>query len=278
MIYDKTGNILQEVYNINPMSLSTAYDKDGNQVFGGGSVSNFIVMTYNIQYFSGINSQQSMQQHIINTYNADIIGLQELGTTGNIPSVGAAVLTEYPYKHIGVQTNKTALVSKKLLSNVMSGVFTNQLSETRGYQKAYIQVGGKTVCWINTHLEYQQNSVQYAQMKEVFDMAEEEDYVIITGDFNSDCMSVSDSDYIGLYKPFIDAGYKVANCSAETGFTKTWTNSTTATSTNEMTDPTDSIIVSSNIEIVSVVFDPTKFSNLDGNPIDHIAVIAYLSI
>ena len=277
MIYNKSGNELNTVYNVGSQSVETAYDVSGNIVFGGLDY-DLTVMTYNIQYFGGINSQTTMQQHIIDTYDADVIGLQELGTSGSMPSVGSAVLTEYPYKYIGVQTNKTALVSKTELSNIASAVFTNQASETRGYQKAYISFAGKNICWINTHLEYISDSVKYAQMGEIFTLADDEDYVIITGDFNSECEAITDNDYIGLYKQFVDAGYNLANCSVDAGFTKTWTNSATATSTNDLTYATDSIITSGNIDIVSVTFDPTKFSYLDGNPIDHIPVIARLKI
>ena len=86
------------------------------------------------------------------------------------------------------------------------------------------------------------------------------------------------SDYIGIFKPFVDAGYNLANSTTEKGFTKTWTTSATATSTAEMTYPCDNIITSSNIDINSVVFDDTKFSYLNGQSIDHIPLIAEVTI
>lgn len=275
-IYDLDGNPIQIAYDADGDPLSEAYDLDGNPLYETDN--HLTVMTYNPQWFRGINAQQAMQNTIIQNNNPDIIGFQEFSRDGTVGTVASNMLTNYRYDYMSEHYNYMYLASKLPLQNVVVADFVNQRGETRAYMKCEINVGGKTVTWINTHLDYQYDSTQYAQMQEIFAIAEQAEYCIITGDFNNWATSISDADYIGLYKPFVDAGYNLANCTALRGFTKTWTDSTTATSPAEMTYPTDNIITSSNISIDSVVFDTTKFSYLDGNPIDHIPIIAHLTV
>lgn len=281
-VYDVDGNVLTAVYDIDGSLLTQAYDVDGNPLIVSDP-DTLKVMTYNPQWFTKINSQQMMQSAIINNNNADIIGFQEFSKTTTIPSVASNALANYSTLILSNHYNYNAVASKYALSDMTIADFSAQDSyesanETRCYMKSYITIGTKRICWINTHLCYHSNVAQYAQMAEVFDMAQLEDYVIITGDFNSWALSINDDDYIGLFKPFVDARYNLANSTALRGFTKTWGDSTTAASTSDLTYPTDNIITSRNILIDSVTFDTTKFSYLDGNPIDHIPVIAELSI
>ena len=275
MIYNVNGAQLNTAYDVEGEELEQAYDVNGNQLIEP-IAAGFAVMTYNVQWFSGLNANQSMQQNIINAYNANIIGLQELRTS--MPAVGSAVLSDYPYIELGTQTNKTGIASKIQLSNVTSGTFTNQASETRGWQKAYITVDGKTICWINTHLETSSyETVKVAQAAEVFAMVQNETYFIITGDFNTVCKSVNDTEYTTIMKQFIDAGYNSANCSEQHGFLDTWTSGSTAGGTWY---PCDHVITSASISIDNVVVDTTKIDMAaqTGQSIDHIPLIAYLTI
>lgn len=284
-IYNKSGAEIDYAYELDGAALSAVYDVNANLVFP-----NVIkVMTYNVQWFTEINAQQAMQASIINGYDPDIIGFQEFSQNGAIPSVGTNILQNYPTKKLSNHKNYMAFASKKPLSNYVIADFTNQdpedasrYNETRAYMVCDFQFGGKTVKWINTHLCYLTQSYKWLQMGEILSIANGyvgQGYpVIITGDFNNTALSTADDDYIQMFKPFVDAGYNLANCSPDAGFTNTWTNSTSATSFSQMTDPADSIIVSSDISIESVVFDPTKFSYLNGNPIDHIAIFATLRI
>ena len=281
MIYNKNGNALTSAYNVSGDSLESVYDLNGNAVYQRV----LKVMTYNVQWFQNFNSQQTMQELIINSNDADIIGIQEISKNGTIPSLGQTVLSGYGYKQLSSHKNYMALASKKQFSNYSTADFQNQdaydaseYNETRAYQKCTINVGGIPIVWINAHLCFHDASVKAAQMMELLTIAEQNDYCIITGDFNSYCLAVSDTDYVSMYKPFVDAGYNLANCTEEKGFTKTWTDSAVATSTAEMTYATDNIITSANINIMSVKYDSTKFSYLDGHAIDHIPVIAELQV
>lgn len=281
-VYDVDGNVITAAYDIDGNVLTHAYDVDGN-LLEIGIPDRLRVMTYNPQWFTRINSQQDMQNEIISNNDADLIGMQEFSRTGNIPTVAANALASYEHLILSNHYNYNAVASRYALTDMTIEDFSTQdgyesANETRCYMKSYITIGNKRICWINTHLCYHSNDAQFAQMAEVFSMAQQEQYVIITGDFNSWALSIEDSDYIGLFKPFVDARYNLANSTAVRGFTKTWGDSTTATSTSELTYPTDNIITSRNIKINAVMFDTTKFRYLDGNPIDHIPIIADLLI
>lgn len=286
MIYDTSGTQLYSAYDVDGNDLNIAYDINENTVYPSSPITPTIkVMTYNVRWFQDFNSQSAMQTKIINDNNADIIGLQELSKNGAIPSLGQTVLSGYDYKQLSAHKNYLGIASKLSISNYSTADFEHQDSydwsqyqETRAYQKCNISAGGKTITWFNAHLCFHDRSVKAQQMMEILALAEQEDYCIITGDFNSDCQSVNDADYIAMMKPFVDAGYKLANNTQSRGFTKTWTDSATATSTEQMTDATDNIIVSGNITITSINFDTTKFSYLNGQSIDHVPIVVGLLI
>ena len=282
MIYDIDGNIISTAYDINGDQLTQCYDIDGNPLLSGESLK---VMTYNVGRFTNFNSQQAMQNAIITNNEPDIIGMQELGS-GSISSVGTNMLSDYAVKQLSNHNNKILMVSKTIqLSNLVIADFVHQdpkdeqlYGETRAYMKADIDVNGKNVTWINSHLAFNTKSVQYEQMGEIFTMAEQCDRVIITADFNSGDINASSDDYIYMYKQFVDAGYNLANCSPSAGFTKTYTGLTSASSLADFEKCTDSIIVSGNIAINQVIFDTTKLSYQNGQSIDHIPVVAKLII
>lgn len=287
-VYNASGLPLSTAYGFNGTELEKLYDDNGEVVWSKSSEASLIIMTYNVQFFSGINSQAEMQNQIINKYRPDIIGMQELGTftAETLPSVGQSMLGGYPQKVFSNHKNKVLMASKnKEFSDIVIQDFENQdpqdksqYNETRAYMMAKINVGGKTVTFINTHLCYLTESVKWQQMKELFDIAQKSGSVIITGDFNSMEMSAEADDYIHMYKQFVDAGYHLANNSPSSGFHNTYTNQSTASSLADLQTAPDTIIVSPNISINSVVFDATKLSYLNGSIIDHIPVIAELTI
>lgn len=276
-VYDINGQPITSVYGVNGQSLTQAYDILGNELLEDQPVSDALtVMTYNVQWWSGLNSNVEMQETIIDRYSAQIIGLQELRTS--MGTVGEQVLADYPYQVLGVQTNKTGMVSKINLTNTNAGVFATQASETRGWQSATFTYNGKQIFWLNTHLETSSyESVKVAQAQEVFSMVQGKEYFIITGDFNTVCKSVNDTEYTTIMKQFIDAGYHSANCSQQHGFINTWTSGSTLAGTWY---PCDHIITSANITIDSVTADTTKIdvAAQTGQSIDHILLIAEVTI
>lgn len=281
-VYSLTGSATDVAYDITGVQLSQAYDIEQNPLLSRLPLT---VMTYNVQWFTLLNGQTEMQQHIIDTYNPSIIGLQELSTDGNVPAVGQTVLSDYSTIVLSNHKNYLGIASKIALSGTTSTDFTNQdpedisrYNETRAYMKTYFTFNNKRICLINTHLAVITASYIYAQMAEVFALAEQEEYVIITADFNTKFTSFSSEIYANTFKRFVDAGYNLVNNAPDVGITKTFSSETSATELSDLMSNPDSIIVSHNIDIESRYFDTTKFSYLDGNPIDHIAVAATLLI
>lgn len=277
-IYDTNNNSLDSVYDIGGELLGQVYDIDGNELIEPIQTE-LVVMSYNVQGFTGLNSNTSMQEGIINTYNPHIVGLQELGMNSSFPLVGATVFADYPYKYLSPPIyNRPAIASKIQLNNAVGNEFANQDGETKGYQKSYFNFGGKSICWINAHLSTSDNeSAKVAQAHELYEMVQNESYFIITGDFNTVCKNTSATEYTTIMKQFVDAGYNVANCSEQFGFTDTWTSGSTASGTWY---PCDHIIASTNIEMNTVIVDTTKIdvASQTGQSIDHLPIIAYLTV
>lgn len=276
MIYDVSGNELSSAYELNGTSLSEAFDIDGEQIFPD-STGTLKVMTYNVQWFSDLNSNQSMQNKIISDYNADIIGFQEFSKTSSIPSVGQNVLTNYQIT-LSSAYNYLAMAYKYNINDIIDQAFTNQdTREQRRYMKCHIPFGDVSICWINTHLSVYDSAVRYAQMGEVLAMAEQEEYCIMTGDFNHYSNNTSSSDWINMYKPFLDGGYHIANCNNDNDFHWTYTN-TSISNVLQAPNCPDNIITTGNIDIISTTYDMTKFQYVTTQNIDHIPVFCVLNI
>lgn len=278
-VYDINGSIASSVMNLTGDEISQAYDIDGTELLGG----TLTVMSYNYQWCTGRNTEE-VQTIIRDKYNPDIIGIQEAGDqqsqTPVFPTMVETVYAGYNWREISNHRNFNGLISKIRLYDVSDTDYTEYDDEYWSYQKCYIEVGGKRIAWYNTHLTYKTDAAtllrKYAQATELFEDVETEDYAIITGDFNMYGDSLQSADYIGIGKQFADAGYNMANWTADT-FVKTWTNSSTATTLDEFTYACDNIICTPNIEITNVVFDTTKLTMGSGS-IDHVPVIAYLNI
>ena len=285
-IYSLDGNQLTNAYSLNGDLLTHAYDIEGNEILEP-VVPDLTVMTYNYQWCTGINSQLTMQQAIIELYEPDIIGLQEAASnnrnSNSFPSLAPQFLDDYTYRYLSTEaTNRNGIASKIQPSDLQTVKYTDNDDENWDYQKCYITVAGKQIAWFNTHLTWRNNEETKArkrlQATEFFEAVEEEEYAIVTGDFNMYDPSFDGYDYISIGKPFADAGYRLSNWNSTVGFVKTWTNATSASSLSSFIHSCDNIITTPNIRMKRVIFDTTKFSYLDGNAIDHVPVIAELKI
>lgn len=269
-MYDINGNQIQTAYDIDGSPLLQVYDINGNPLINY----DLAVMTYNVQKFNGRNANQTMQERILQAYQPDIVGLQELGG-GSMPSLGVTLFADYQNQFLGSDTNKSGIVSKYALTNPTFTAYTQKASETRGYEKTYITVNGKQIALFNTHMEtIGSYAVHVAQMKQLFDDVQTENTFIAIGDFNAECHSTSDAEYTDTLKQWVDAGYNMVNWKAT--FTDSWFNGTTVAGSNYKC-PCDNIITSQDINIVRWVYDPIKLEYESG-AIDHIAVVAYLEV
>lgn len=274
-VYDIDGYSLNSVYNIDGQILSQAYDIDGNPLIETGN--EITVMTYNTQWFSGINSNLSMQQSIFETYDPYIVGFQEfrLRKTDPTPQVAQTLLQDYYYQN-GEGTIE-ALASKTQFTDLQTVLFENYYEYGQGYMRAKISLFGHSVDVFVVHLvtsDYE--TIKVAESQEIFDAVDGLDYFIILADFNTVCKSTADTEYTTIMKKFVDAGYHCANCTNQHGFIDTWTDGRSLQATWY---PTDHIITSSNIRITDVVADTTKITVAaqTRQVIDHLPLIAKLS-
>lgn len=217
-----------------------------------------VVMQWNIGHFSqgALSSSritdsdylQKLQDYrqLINDVSADIVALCEysilFSDTALHPSCYADTLLfdEYPYRFIGNNGiirsySLNAIMSKMELLHPSSVEYqtntTASITHTSAikatdyyYNKAYIYVGEHKVVLVNTHLAFDKNNPDIAinQIKELINELDNEEYVIICGDFNTSASN---------YMLFSEAGYSLAN----TGVLKTFPSS-------RPTTPLDNII------------------------------------
>ena len=286
-IYDYSGNQIYSAYSKDGNELLNAYDVDGEQIWTKSGKIQFRVMSYNVQWFTKTNLYSDVLNEAFNTQNADIIGMQEytLGTDNPTLIDGLPVrsyLYSKGYENLQVGTlieNKTAIASKLRTSAITEHVFSVQDNQKRSYLKCYINIGGKTIAFYNTHLDPYYRPQRALQMQEVIADASLEDMFVIVGDLNTGCRdTTSHEDYPNVIKPLIDAGYNVANCNPNRdGFIPTWTDKTDFEQSGWYA--TDNIITSSNINMVNVWADYYKVThNPDQYDLDHVPIVADLEI
>ena len=243
----------------------------------------FKVMSYNVLCFDQINNQPAVQKEIIEKSNAVVIGLQELSTSRRLKNAGEIALASYPYKYWSNHKAYLGFASKYPLKNIISRDFRNQdpqdmreYGQTRAYMMASLEMNGKTITLINAHLCFLTQDIKFKQMRELFEVAQQYPYAVVMGDFNCFMTANNDMEYINMYKQFADKGYHLANCNGS--ITKTWTDKINPGSLSNFTYPTDNIIVSPKINLKKTYYDKRKLSHPNGYPMDHIPMIALISI
>lgn len=279
--FDVYGNRVGGGVSISGDMVETGFDITGETIIVGESL---VVMSYNVQWWTGMNANEEIVSSIFNKYNPDIAGFQEYVTTKSLNdiSIGTYLQNRWPYLELADTTtpNNTKAVCSHLELTDATTVYFPVYSMSRSYQKMYVEYGGKKIALFHTHLDYDYQgsptTPKCQQAKELFDAVSNEEYFILFGDLNTCCKSTADADYINMIKQFVDAGYHCANCSEQFGFFDTWTDGTTLT--DGAWEQTDNIITSSNILMNKVVVDTTKLEANTGMTIDHFPIVAYLTI
>ena len=190
------------------------------------------VMTYNVQYFDGLNADEDMQEDILDEYEASVIGFQELRYDYKRAPETNVIDPRYWNVRVGIETLPNAIATNYGLSNVEHHTFTNQYSTfNNGYETAEMKFKGKTIFLVSTHLVTEShNTEKYLQIGELLDLVSTKESFILMGDFNTVCNNTSHADYTNAVKPFVDAGYNVANCTNVFGFIGTHTDGKTSSS------------------------------------------------
>lgn len=289
-IYNINGNSLNKVYDIHGNELTHAYSLDGTVIYTKYQPTTYInVMSYNVgQWYDGTltivpankyETYYNLQRGMIARHSPAIMACQEYGATFSSGHTTDSVIGEYFTD--SNKNNGSGYQSKAIYTNgypLYDVTNANFEGYTWGYQKARIVVDDKDVWVFNTHLATSSTESQkVAQAQMLFNMVSNLERFIILGDFNTVCLSTSDTEYTTIMKQFVDAGYNVANCSNQFGFNLTWTDSTDQSGTWY---PCDHVITSPNIVMSNVTVDLSKVavSSVNGVRIDHCPIIATLGI
>ena len=286
-IYNIDGNMCLSAYALDGSGLSSAYDVDGNLVFSSAPLT-IKAMTYNVGGWyigSGTNVPAdkkdiylALQTGMIEDNDPDILFINEY--LANFCADGTSALTilqEYfPYVHTKTNGNYggRAICSKYPITNYQERSFND--GTVNYYDSCTITIGNRAITAVVTHLNYNASSqdTRLAQTATLIAYLGTLNTFICGGDFNTiNCKSTAGSDYTDVILPLLNAGYNCANCSTH-GFLETYSDQPDATWTGCL----DNIITSSNIPITSAHVDTTKLTDDIPDKVDHMPLIATITI
>ena len=274
MIYNVNGGQVNNPYDKDGVLLGNAYDIDGDLVFPDNTL---VVMSFNIGRWRGANSDTPLMNNIFSTYKPLVCGLQETGENGELKYIGTQFESDRAMTN--EVTNKPGFLFNTAYTGYTDNLYETQGGEVRGYQKCYIRVDGKDIALFNTHLAAysQYRSTRIAQAMELLEEMQNEQYCIAVGDFNMGGATYEDYEYIYMAKPYVDAGFNMANW--KTGLIDTWFDGTTVEGSTSK-HPTDNIITTPNIDFDWVVVDESKLAVCEatGQEIDHLPIVAHLTV
>ena len=279
-VFNCFGNSLYDVsFDSDGQSLDDAYDVSADALYS--EPFDLTVMSFNVMWFKGLNSHQDLMGDIFSEYDADVIGFEEFQEYDKsaIPDLATELLSDdYPYMEMGMYGNKNAIASKYPITNFVTIPHHIQTIEGQSYSIATIPINGKKIYFVVAHLTTSSHEwAKVEQAEELCNVLKRLPRFILTADMNTTCKSKSDPEYTTIIEQFVNAGFNMTNCTEETGFTNTWTDGTTLEDTWY---PCDHIITSPNITINDVEFDMSKLEPAQQytSPIDHIPVIAYVTV
>ena len=202
---------------------------------------------------------------VLGEIDADIIMTQESPYTvvsGNTATYPDLFGYKYDYSQNPLSSENgylsKGIVSTFPLANPSRHYFNDN---KRTYIKSYIIIDDTVICLINTHLDYE-TAARSSEISELITVMNDDEYVIVCGDFNAEALSD--------FNLFTEAGYKIAN-GGDFGDFVTWPHTTDSWPNGAV----DNCIVSSNIKIQNAkVIDGTGTDGIS----DHKAFVAELRI
>lgn len=280
MIYDLYGSAIATAYDVNGESLESAYDLSGNQIYSSSIT--LKIMTYNVgqwYYGSGTNvpaakdsDYYALQNGMIQQINPDILCIQEYWKQfSKLPRTAISMLQQYfPYIHEQGGNSGyfgRCVCSKYPISNYT--VRTYSAEANRYYDSCTITVNGTPITVTNTHPSVDTQDHRDAELVELINYLQTQTLFIACGDYNTAITSDDKTNiqWIKNIKPFLDAGFKSANCDDVFYYTA-----------SDIPDGTwngclDNVIVSSNIDILSAYVDETKRTDNLPERIDHMPFV-----
>lgn len=288
-IYNMAGESISFAYSVDS-ELNTAYDISGEVVFQKQDMISLKVMTYNVgQWYIGGHDNvpadkdsiyYNLQNGIIQQTDADILLLEEY--TKQFSKTGRTALSlleqYYPYIHeqggdSATSSNGRCIASKYPISNYTVRNFND--GSKLYYDTCTITVNDIPITVLVTHLHWDNLSKRKSEINTIISLASGMDYLIGGGDLNTiNCRNTSEEDYTNILLPLLSAGFHIANC-GDFGFIGT--HGADSSYPNNLSI-LDNIFTSSNIQITNAYSDNTKLTDDIGDYIDHLPLIAELSI
>lgn len=158
------------------------------------------VMTYNIHVGVGMDKKLDLQRiaDVINSEHPDLVGLQEVDrgvkrTEGKDEIAELAKLTrmDFAFAHnLDYQGGQygVAILSRSLIQKRDHQMYENRReAERRGMLRVEIEVDGKTVNFVTTHLDYQEKDGRLFETEQLLKFLEGvSGPLIVAGDFNDE--------------------------------------------------------------------------------------------
>jgi endonuclease/exonuclease/phosphatase family metal-dependent hydrolase len=158
------------------------------------------VMTYNIHVGVGMDKKLDLQRiaDVITKEKPDLVGLQEVDrgvrrTEGKDEIVELASLTRmhYAFAHnLDYQGGQygVAVLSRYPIKNIDHRKFENRReSERRGMLRIEVEVSGRTLTFVNTHLDYQYADGRLFEAEQMLRFLRDvKGPLIVVGDFNDE--------------------------------------------------------------------------------------------
>jgi endonuclease/exonuclease/phosphatase family metal-dependent hydrolase len=156
------------------------------------------VMTYNIHVGVGMDKKLDLQRiaDVINREQPDLVGLQEVDrgvkrTEGKDEIAELATMTQMHFAfapNLDFQGGKygVAILSRLPLNSILHLMFKNKReAERRGMLKVEVNVDGKPVSFVTTHLDYQFADGRLFETEQLLEMLEAvKGPLIVVADFN----------------------------------------------------------------------------------------------
>jgi endonuclease/exonuclease/phosphatase family metal-dependent hydrolase len=156
------------------------------------------VMTYNIHVGVGMDKKLDLQRiaDVINHERPDLVGLQEVDrnvkrTEGRDEIVELAAMTQMEFAfapNLDYQGGKygVAILSRFPIKGIVHRMFENKReTERRGMLKTEMQIDGKTVTFVTTHLDYQYEDGRLFETEQLMKFLEQvKGPLIVVADLN----------------------------------------------------------------------------------------------
>lgn len=158
------------------------------------------VMTYNIHVGVGMDKKLDLQRvaDVINDQHPDLVGLQEVDrgvkrTEGKDEIVELAKLTSMNYAFAHNLDYQGGQYGVAILSRFPIGVIDHRKyenkreAERRGMIRVEVDVGGKTINFVTTHLDYQYEDGRVFETQQLLEFLSTQKFpLIVVGDFNDE--------------------------------------------------------------------------------------------